>query len=311
VVGQGAPAQQAEVGWSQMASCRAALGFQLRDEWETESPDDWRATVGTALHAWLTDRLRETVAGDELVFDVATRYRGVLGHADEVNVIRREVTDYKFPSLASASVWRGDPDVLAEKMIQPHGYAAGLADDGTLPGDEPITVRLLVMPVDGTHDDWWCHEETFDPAVANRAADRLHEVALDMEAGERPPRDKPWWWCERFCPWFSACRGGYDPPEFEEITDAELAAAVESYGLAKETAGAADKERKRIAPLIRGLHGTARGWKVTMTRPQGTKLVLDKPAVLADYADRELDPPYLEVPTSSPSLMVARQKEDK
>jgi hypothetical protein len=212
--------QQTEVGWSQLASCRAALGFQLRDTWETDSPDDWRATVGTAMHAWLTERRRAADGDGRLCFDVSTRYQGVPGHADEVDLVRREVTDWKFPTLASASVWRADPDALAERMIQPHGYAAGLVDDGTLAGEDPITVRLMVLPVDGGFGDWWCHEEPFDVAVADAAASRFREVALDVEAGEQPPRDKPWWWCERFCPWFSACRGDYDPPESEHIVDA-------------------------------------------------------------------------------------------
>lgn len=76
------------------------------------------------------------------------------------------------------------------------GYAAGLVDQGILANP---TVRLLVIPVDGTYADWWVWEDGFDRSVADAYADLLAQVEAARAAGERLPRDKPHTWCERFC----------------------------------------------------------------------------------------------------------------
>ena len=69
------------------------------------------------------------------------------------------IPTHKTTSLANSKLWAADHSLLRPKRIQAHGYAAGLHDAGELPED--CTVRLLVIPVDGTFADWWAYEEKF------------------------------------------------------------------------------------------------------------------------------------------------------
>ena len=208
-------------------------------------------------------------------------------------------------TLANSKLWASDHSLLRPKRIQAHGYAAGLVDAGELPED--CTVRLLVIPVDGTFADWWCYEEPFDRALADEGADRLEEVRARMAAGETLPKDKPFAWCESWCEFFSLCRD-QGQPEGEEITDPELAAAVAAYGEATKQATALDKEKKRLAPMIRGLRGTAGDWRISIGERGEDKPVIDEAAIRADYEARGEHVPMTTKPGNAPRLTVTRLK---
>lgn len=295
---------QAEIGWSELGGCRAYLGYRLDDAWGEHDTDSWRADCGSALHEWLAYQ-RSIMAyhdNQEVQFEVPCEYRGVPGHADEVNWTLREVVDYKFPSLSASSVWRRDADAVTEKMSQLHGYGMALFGGGEF----GVTVRLLVCPVDGSYADWWSHAETLDPFTADAHVDQLESVRRMRDAGEPLPRDKPYPWCERFCEYFKQCRG--DPPDWEEITDPELATAVEQYGEAKERSSEAERDKKRLAPLIRGLRGSARGWKVLQTRPGEPKEEPDLEQIRLDYQLAGWTLPTRTKPGAEPALRVERDE---
>ncbi|HEU5032712.1 MAG TPA: hypothetical protein VFV01_47870 [Spirillospora sp.] len=291
--------QQTTVGWSDVGGCRAYLGFVLNGEWTTDDPDTWRAIVGTALHDYFA-RLR---AGEGREHEVRTLFGGIPGHADEVD--DDSVTDFKFPTLAVAESWKRDADALLPKRQQVQGYAAGLVAAGRT----IRTVRIMVCPVDGGFEDWWCHEEPYDEQVANDAVEKLREVQALLDEGLSPPRDKPFDWCMRFCEFFAACRGDQLPNSDEPITDPELAAQVRLYGELADEIRPTEKLRKKIGAEIKGLRGRAGEWRVGLTKPSGTKDVPDMAAIEADYAARGVPLPTKEVPTSAPSLMVRRVKD--
>jgi hypothetical protein len=308
--------QQHMAGWSDMASCRSYLGFRIRGEWASDDQDTWRAIAGTALHEWMAAVRNASLPPDQRAsFEVPVEYGGVTGHVDEVIWDTAEVTDYKFPSRASARLW-DDPDVLEDKFVQVNGYAAGLIDgygptiyhSGPCFGSADVTVRLLVCPVDGTFDDWKVYERPFDREAADAAVTRLNWVREVVAAGELLPKDKPYRWCERYCPFFGLCRQPGEATRMDEITDPEMAAAVERYGVSRETASAAEKVMKDLGPLIKGLHGTARGWKIRMGREGTGKMVYDEDAIFEDYHQRGLRVPMRPVPGRAASLLVSREK---
>jgi hypothetical protein len=290
--------QQSAVGWSEVGGCRAQLGYRLEGAWPSDETDTWGAQRGTAIHAYL----QEILAAPGVRMEVDTGYRGIPGHADIVDAA--SCTDIKTSKLANSKLWAADHKLLFEKRVQVHGYGAGLVDAGELP--ESATMRLLVVPVDGTFGDWWCYEEKFDRALADHGADRLEEVRRRMEAGEHLPKDKPYAFCKDWCAYFSLCRSQDDPHAAEEITDPELAAAVAAYGEAHKVFSVADKEKKRLAPMIRGLRGRAGEWRISLGDGGEDREVLDEDEVRADYERRGFAPPMTTKPGSAPRLNVTR-----
>ena len=71
-----------------------------------------------------------------------------------------------------------------------------------------------------------------------------------------------------------------------EITDPEAARAVVRYGELTARIEPLADEKDVLAPLIRGLRGTAGDWRVSTGRPGDDKDVPDMDAILADYAGR-------------------------
>lgn len=291
---------QTAVGWSEVGGCRAALGFRLDGAWATDETDTWAAQRGTALG----DYLETILAAPGVRTQVDTTYRGIPGHADIVEP--DAVDDLKTTSLANSKLWADDHSLLRPKRIQVHGYAAGLVDAGELPAD--CTVRLLVIPVDGTFADWWAYEEPFDRALADEGADRLEWVRERMAAGMPLPKDKPVHFCQSWCPFVSLCREPGEADDGAEITDPEYAAAVAAYGEANARYSEAEKTKKRLAPMIRGLRGTAGEWRVSTGEPGEDKEVIDENAVRADYAARGENVPMTTRPGNAPRLTVTRIK---
>ena len=293
---------QAAVGWSEVGGCRAHIAYRLDGTWASDEPDNWAAVRGTAVHGLL-----EQILGSRpgIRTEITTSYRGIPGHADLI-VDEDSVTDHKTTSLANSKRWAENHSLLRQKRIQVHGYAAGLVNDGVLP--RTCTVRLLVIPVDGTFADWWAFEEPYDQALADEGVERLDEVRERMAAGESLPRDMPYQWCASYCEFFSICRSQDDPVAAETITDPERADAIAAYGEAVKAESAAKKVKEGLAPLIRGLRGTAGHWRITLGKPGEAKEAIDEDAVRADYAARGETVPLTVKPGSAPRLSVTRIK---
>ncbi len=312
--------QQQQPGWSEMSSCRAYLGHKVRGAWPTDDVDNWRATAGTVLHAWWTGVRAQWAlsSGQRLAHDLEVSYRGIPGHVDEADYTCGEITDFKFPAMRSVRVW-DDPEVQAEKFVQLQGYGAAVVGTqewrqaAESAGRDPrqATLRLLVAPVDGTYDDWRVYEQPFDQAVADAAVDRYEAVASAAAAGSPLQRDKPLAWCERFCEFFTSCRGPRAEAEaadgdWPQILDPETAAALERYGESRDLESAGRKDKELAALLIRGVRGEARGWRVSMTNRGQGKLVPDVEQIMADYANSNVPMPMTWQPGSAPALQVTR-----
>ena len=291
---------QVQVGWSEVGGCRAAIGFRLDGAFTTDDTDTWAAQRGTAIHEYLGPVL----GGPGVRVEVTTSYRGIPGHADIVEP--DAVVDIKTTSLANSKLWAGDQSLLYPKRVQVHGYAAGLVDAGELPAD--CTVRLLIVPVDGTFTDWWAYEEPFSRALADEGADRLEWVRARLAAGEALPKDKPYNWCASYCEFFSLCRDADDPKALAEITDPELARAVTRYGELNAAIKPLADEKDTLAPLVRGLRGTAGDWRVSTSKPGDDREVPDEAAIFAGYAARGEQVPMTVRPGNAPRLTVTRIK---
>jgi hypothetical protein len=291
--------QQVSVGWSEVGGCRAYLGFRLEGAWASDETDTWAAQRGTAIHQYLEG----IIAGPGVRTEITTEYRGIVGHADIV--LPAGVWDWKTTSLASSKLWTSDHSLLRQKRVQIHGYAAGMVDAGEIPEDSEV--GLLVVPVDGTFADWWSYSEPFDRSLADEGADRLDQVRDLMAAGEPLPKDKPLNWCSNWCPFVSLCRG-QDDAKGEEITDAELTAAVAQYGETAQQITKLYKQKDGLAEMIRGLAGVAGDWRIGLSKPGDPKDVLDEEAVRAEYAARGEAVPMTLKPGAAPRLNVRRIK---
>ena len=330
--------KQQAIGWSGMADCRAYLGYKLAGTWPTDEPDKGRAIFGTALHSWWTHLRRKEChdRGIPAAFGVPVSYGGITGTLDEVLWPaepggRFEVTDYKMPKLSSVRLW-DDDDFLNELFVQPHGYAAGILEPAAQEyaakvlaerGEPPVPwtghdldpdaciVRLLGMPVNGNMSDWAAYERPFTRAGARRRpAPPASRSARPRPKGTSCRRTSPPCSACTWCEFATACRGGEEPRELELITDPQLAAAVDAYGLAGELIAANEKiqaeDRGTSSTNARGR--TEGGFKIWRGRGNPAKIEFDDAAVEAALGARGI--PLSDVqrlgPAGKPKLYVKR-----
>lgn len=309
----------ASCGEKPVTDWRPARGFGLvvdrcAIEWTPTRFNPFRIPVKASLvpavpgHLKLTRNRWRTVISIEPGPDVMTACIGV-DSPDRTYLCGREmIPTHNTPRLASVRLWNDD-QFLNELFIQPHGYAAGLLEPDAqerawqdkhdreawtehwLDPDACI-VRLIGMPVDGKMDDWVCHERPFERDIADDALARLDSVRAvlaDPDAGEFPApylRDKPAFFCMTWCEMYTACRGGEEPKELEEITDPELRAAVDAYGLAGELISANKKVQAELRPVVEDARGYTDLFRIHRSRGARPKLELDEVAVEAALGSR-------------------------
>lgn len=108
------------------------------------------------------------------------------------------------------------------------------------------------------------------------------------------------------CEFYSLCRGGEVRTGLPEITDPEMAAAIEMLGIANEVHAAAEKVRKQIAPMLAGAHGKARGFRVYRTKGGTGKYVPDPDAMSRRFERAGMEVPMKKVDGRAPLLKVVR-----
>ena len=81
-----------------------------------------------------------------------------------------------------------------------------------------------------------------------------------------------------------------------------------AYGEANAVFSAAKKTKESLAPVIRGLRGTAGEWRISLGKGGVPKDVPDEAAIAADYAAQGLLMPMTTKPGDAPRLSVTRLK---
>lgn len=286
--------RQPGLSMSGLGGCQRRAAFNLLGASETDVQDKWAAMRGTALHTYILSARKQ--AHPELeVPEVDGTPCGPLnlpglplvpGTFDEYDPRDDTLTDYKTQEPDRVH-WhlRNGPDL--EHAFQTVGYAIARGAKHA---------RIVYVPTSGTFDEWVVCELDVE-AWMPRLVDWLAAVADGVESGADLPRGKPYDWCERFCPFFTACRGDDMRADLEEITDPQIVAAAEQYVQARAAESAAEKDKKAARTLLEGLRGRA-GNVVISQQSRQNKPSLDAEQVTADYARTGAVPPYVTPPKS-------------
>lgn len=198
--------QQKRIGPSEIGTpCVRRLGHKLAGTPETNaSADGWKATIGTAVHAWLAEAFVEasrhergvlaealgvmgaqTLDGGDPVQSLPTRWLveqrvqsgaidGVTldGSCDLFDRATGAVVDWKVTSLANVRKYRANGPG-EQYRVQAHTYGIGWAARG----ERPELVAVVFLPRDGDlrHAHLWA--EPFDPQIATASIARADAVA--------------------------------------------------------------------------------------------------------------------------------------
>lgn len=269
---QTARSRQAErrvIGVSNLGLCRNYLRFMLLDQPSTDIRDATPAFIGTVLGDALEEQLKidhpEWLIQEELEFPLPSGGY-VKGHSDVI-IPANAAGTVKEWEASQAEGYDGPPVYLQgvvdsktkaeletirkygptqQQIFQIHAYARAAIEKGHLDPTDPIIVGLVYFDRSGRdvtpHGVFYQYDEAVIHQIDEWVSDVTYAVLHDEEAS----KDMPVHWCERFCEFFSVCRGTEDTMSEGLIEDPEVIQAVGLYaeGASLETRG---KKLKSLA----------------------------------------------------------------
>lgn len=223
---------------SAVGGCPAQAGFILRGDEPTDSGDPWMALLGT----WIGDGIesdRASVNPDlshqqRVSVDVAGIT--ISGQYDEMG--EDYIADWKTRTKDECR-WhaRYGADPQHEKQVGILATAAGKSQG-----------FVVYAPRSGTLEDLVVCEVDVERAFAE-ARLWVRTVVENLNDRDNLPREKPSSWCERFCAYFSTCRGDFLAPD-EEIVDDQLRAAVVVAWQTKQEKSRAEKDHAAAMAML-------------------------------------------------------------
>lgn len=262
--------QDRRLGVSDVGHCREYARRLVVGEPFTDQPDSSQARAGTYFHAGVlaARQQRKPYLRTEVEVHVPLP-NGVtlLGHADEVDVTEPSVTDLKTLDGGIPLVRRNGP--TQQQVFQRNLYYAGAHAEGLVPAQG--IVRNIWVERSGKNVVPHVDQADYHPGVVGEAARWVDEVMVHVERGTEAPRDKDFWFCQQFCPFFTACRVGEVEPVV--TNDPELAAAAAAYDLGHRLEKRGKAMKEAAGGRLRGVSsfvtdGGAR-WKVKTTDVEG------------------------------------------
>ena len=179
---------QVSIGPSEVGhSCARRIGYKLLDVDENPGEPNWKATVGTAIHAWLEEQMLTTpgahVDGHSRWITEATVAVGemlgspITGHCDLYDRVTGTVVDWKTCGPTQLTKYRRTGPGQ-QYRYQAHLYGRGWARRG----QDVRHVAVMFLPRNGELRDhyWWT--EPYDERVALEALQRLDGIALTTQA---------------------------------------------------------------------------------------------------------------------------------
>jgi hypothetical protein len=179
-----ARSRQAAIGPSELGTtCDRRLAMRMAGvETINRFADPWPAIAGTAVHTWLEDMLQadnRRLGRNRWLTEITVEVDPLVkGHSDAYDTDECRVIDWKNPKADKVSTLRqrmerGD---LEGYKIQGMCYGLGMYRAGY----RVDTVALMFLPMGGLLRNAAYVEWPFEPAVAQRALERLYAVGREV-----------------------------------------------------------------------------------------------------------------------------------
>lgn len=182
-----------EIGWE----CDRRIAYRLCNTGASNHSDPMRLIVGTGVHLWLAERLRDLNGGSgRFLIEYDCVYRDIPGHGDLYDRFTRTAIDWKTTSKTRIKemVRTGEPVMQYQVQIQHN--AAALLDQG----EDPARVALIFLARDGGLDDSWAWVTTPDRLTVDDAIDRIGRLEGTDPAQVRCTPGKDCGYCRYYNP---------------------------------------------------------------------------------------------------------------
>ena len=256
------------IGPSDIGFCRQTAALTVKEIAPTDSSSPWAAVVGVAMHKHLAGFLQNAF-GDSWIVEEAK----VTATLPRTQAQISGTPDYVVPEfnlILDAKTVDGLKKVQTYgpsqgHRYQRHLYAMGALDAGLLNPDEQVFVGNVYIDVGrGNPDDpkVWVTIEPMDDALTDEIDSWVEDVIYAVKQGEDASRDIAAPVCERFCEFFTVCRGSLPTSESEPFTDPEIVHAVDMYVQGRDMSKEGEQMKKEASAILKGLNGSTGEWQI-------------------------------------------------
>jgi hypothetical protein len=246
--------------------CRERMRFIMERHPETDETQNWAAFVGSALDEGVMQA--RALGSPHLLFKMSlpvtlsTRQGPYTFYLtpDEIDLDEPSVTDWKSKNGLQAVRRKlvEDPNRRQRHLQALAVLQAGMAEE------KDLIVRNIMVDRSGADPVPHVEQEAFSREVIAEAETFLSDVMYARENDERASQDRPRNFCERYCPFVTACRG--DEINYVPIFDPYQVAMIEAFYEAKTLEDEAAQLRDELKPFLVGLTGvTESGYRIKTT----------------------------------------------
>jgi hypothetical protein len=262
-------ADRRELGVSDIGTCREYVRLFLDGVPFTDQPKTTAARLGSYIHEGVLAARRNAqphlLIEQTVTVELPNGMR-VLGHADEIDPARAEVTDAK--TVDGLGVVRR-VGATGQQRFQRHLYGWGAWQAGLFGDIHPsqVTVRNVWLDRSGGQEDVHVEQEALSKNVLDEAVEWLYEVEEARSEGRQASKDQQAEWCRSFCPFFTACRGEEDTST--TIFEPRMVQAAELYAQGHALAKDGEQLKKAALATLGEVQGSTGRYVVKRTFVEG------------------------------------------
>lgn len=231
---------QGKIGMSDLGFCRQKALLMLKGVPQSDPDNVFAAQIGTAIHDYYQTALRQMfpdwiIEKEQLTCRFPGGYE-VPGTPDWIVPEYNAIVDLKTVDGTQKIRRYG---VSQSQRYQRHGYALAAMQAGLLDKDRPVWVANYFVDRSAREKSPYFTFEEYDPTLTDEINEWISDVVYAARQGEDASRDIPSAVCAQICSHYTACRGGLEVHDGNEIIDdAETIAfvnlVVEGKALKKE-----------------------------------------------------------------------------
>ena len=260
--------REGKIGPSDIGFCRNKAALTVKEVQPTDSSDPWASTIGVAVHKHVEEFI-ERAYGDTWLVEkqkvTATLPRTgaqISGTCDLILPDFNAVIDIKTVDGLKKVQTYGPSQ---SHLYQRHLYAMGAIDAGLLNPGEQVYVGNLYIDVSRGNTDSpkvWVTMEPMSDSLTDEIDSWVEDVIYAVRYGEDASRDVAAPVCERFCEFFTACRGALPMSESEPLDSPEIVQAVDMYVQGRDMEKEGKQMKKEASAVLTGLNGSTGEWQV-------------------------------------------------
>jgi hypothetical protein len=262
------------LGPSDLGFCRQKAVLTTRGVERTDQTNEASARIGTAIHRYLAEAFAAAnqgwIADSEKVTATFPSGATISGTPDLICPGENAIIDVK---TVNSFEWVKRHGSSLNHKYQRHAYALGAMQAGLLDWRDTVYVGNMYIDRSGKEPEPFFIIEEFDTSLTDEIDSWIQDVIYAVKNNEDASRDVAAAVCEKICPFFTACRGGLEVHDGQEIIeDVELLSAVDMYVEARELERRAASMKAAAAESLAGVNGTTGTWQVRWVEVAPTRV---------------------------------------